>query len=453
MAEDEKRFLGRTRRVMEVGSGVAGLAMGALMRRYNGDGDLEQAAAKATDVIGGLKGPLMKVFQILATIPDVLPKEYSDALRQLQADAPSMGWPFVQRRMRSELGADWSSKLPHFTRQAVHAASLGQVHRATLSDGREVACKLQYPDMASVIDADMKQLKVLLSLYRQANPAISPENIYVELAERLAEELDYTRELKHIELYRDMLCNEACVSVPATVPELSTDRLLVMQWLSGRSLMDVGEEPLEVRNQLARAMFRTWYVPFYRYGIIHGDPHPGNYSARDDHGINLLDFGCVRIFPPRFVQGVMQLYEAIRDNNRDQAAHAYSLWGFDNLSHEILDILNIWANFLYAPLLEDKVQKIQQSDSGQYGAGIASNVYKQLKQHGQVTPPREFLLMDRSAIGLGAVFLRMRAEINWYREFHDLIEGFDAALMAEKQQDILRKHDLLTHQAKPHIQF
>ncbi len=442
MADSEKRFLGRTRRVAEVGSSVAGLALGMAGRKYLGIGnDLEKAADKATATLGGLKGPLMKVFQILATIPDVLPKEYSDALRQLQSDAPSMGWPFVQRRMRGELGADWRDKLPNFSRQAAHAASLGQVHRATLPDGRDVACKLQYPDMASVVDADLKQLKVLLGLYMRTSPGVSPENIYDELVERLREELDYNRELKHLNLYRDMLRGETCVSVPEPFPELSSERLLVMEWLSGSSLMDIGDAPLERRNELARAMFRTWYVPFYRYGIIHGDPHPGNYSAREGAGINLLDLGCIRVFPPQFVRGVMELYYAMRDQDNDRAAYAYELWGFQNLNHEVLEILNVWASFLYAPLLEDKVQKIQQSDSGQYGAGIAGGVYKRLKEHGHtVAPPREFLLMDRAAIGLGAMFLRMRAEINWYQEFQSLVEGFDHEILAQNQSTILHKH-------------
>lgn len=440
----EKRFLGRTRRVAEVGSGVASLALGMAGRRYLGVGkDLDQAAEKAAAMLGGLKGPFMKVFQILATIPDVMPKEYSDALRQLQADAPSMGWPFVQRRMRGELGGDWAKKFPEFSRQAVHAASLGQVHQATLVDGRVVACKLQYPDMSSVVDADLKQLKMVLGVYMRTNPAISPENIYAELVERLREELDYTRELRHIELYGDMLKDESCVTVPEPVPELSTDRLLVMQWLEGSSLMDAADLPLEERNRLARAMFRTWYVPFYRYGIIHGDPHPGNYSAREDLGINLLDFGCIRVFPPTFVQGVMELYFAVRDQDLERAAHAYQMWGFKNLDREVLEILNVWANFLYAPLLEDKVQKIQQSDSGQYGAGVASGVYKRLKEHGGVAPPREFLLMDRAAIGLGALFLRMRAEINWYQEFHQLVENFDVDRLQLAQREMLQRHHLV----------
>ena len=442
-AHSEKRFLGRTRRVAEVGSGVAGLALGMVGRKYLGVGnDLEQAADKATATLGGLKGPLMKVFQILATIPDVLPKEYSDALRQLQADAPSMGWPFVQRRMRGELGADWRNKLPNFTRQAVHAASLGQVHRANLPDGRDVACKLQYPDMASVVDADMKQLKVLLGLYMRTNPAILPDKVYEEIVARLYEELDYRRELKHLRLYREMLQDEDYVHVPEPFAEYSTERLLVMEWVSGTSLFDVTDAPLEYRNDLARSMFRAWYIPLYRYGIIHGDPHPGNFSARADGGLNLLDFGCIRVFPPSFVQGVIELYFAIREQNQERMAHGYNLLGFENLDHEVLEILNVWANFLFTPLLEDTVRKVHDSDSGQYGAGVASGIYKRLKEIGGVTPPREFVLLDRASVGLGAVFMQLRAEVNWYQEFHKMIEDFDVAQMAVDQAAILQKHDL-----------
>jgi len=180
-------------------------------------------------------------------------------------------------------------------------------------------------------------------------------------------------------------------------------------------------------------MFRAWYVPFYGYGVIHGDPHLGNYSVNADASVNLYDFGCVRVFPPRFVEGVIELYHALREDDRDRAAAAYARWGFENISNGLLDTLNIWAGFLYKPLMEDKVQRIQESESGTYGASIARKVHQRLREIGGVTPPREFVLMDRAAIGLGSVFLRLRAELNWHRVFHDLIDDFDLDALGERQ--------------------
>lgn len=436
---DDPSFGGQVRRVAQVGGAMAGLGARLAGARYLGVNlDRDKHAGQLKAAIGGLKGPLMKVAQILATIPDALPKEYADELRQLQTNAPPMGWPFVRRRMASELGPSWMKRYGSFEREAAHAASLGQVHRATLQDGTPVAAKLQYPDMASAIDADLRQLKLIFSIYERYDKAISTKRIYEELSERLREELDYDREAKAMRLYAHMLADEDRVRVPEAVDDLSTKRLLTMTWLDGRPLMDFREAPLETRNDIALSMFKAWYVPFYYYGVIHGDPHLGNYAVRDDErSINLLDFGCIRVFPPEFVRGVIDLYRALRDDDMDLAVYAYESWGFENISHELLEVLNVWARFLYKPLMEDKVQKIQEQDSGQYGAQIAGKVQKELARLGGVQPPREFVLVDRAAIGLGSVFMHLKAEVNWHRQFHELIDGFAPEKLAERQKSAL----------------
>jgi predicted unusual protein kinase regulating ubiquinone biosynthesis (AarF/ABC1/UbiB family) len=161
--------------------------------------------------------------------------------------------------------------------------------------------------------------------------------------------------------------------------------------------------------------------------------------VRPDHAINLLDFGCIRVFPPKFVKGVIDLYQALRTDDRALAVSAYETWGFANLSNEMIDTLNLWAEFVYAPLLEDRERRIQETDGTMYGANVAEKVHKELRRQGGVTPPREFVLMDRAAIGLGSVFLHLKAEINWYRLFHDLIAGFDVEKLARRQRAALKK--------------
>lgn len=430
------------KRYARVGGAMAGIGARLAGSRYFGmDLNRGEHAEDLKQALGGLKGPLMKVAQILSTIPDALPKEYVEELQQLQSNAPSMGWPFVKRRMTSELGPGWQSKFGSFDRTAAHAASLGQVHRATTPDGDLLACKLQYPDMASAVQADLNQLRLVFSIYERADKAIQTKQIYAELSERLHEELDYAREAKHMRLYETMLADENSVVVPQPVEDLSTDRLLTMNWLDGQPLMTFRDKPLETRNAIAMAMFRAWYVPFYYYGVIHGDPHLGNYAVRTDGeavtGINLLDFGCIRVFPPSFVSGVIDLYKGLRDDDTDLAVHAYKTWGFENITKELLEVLNIWASFIYSPLMQDKVQKIQESDSGFYGAKIAHKVKTELSRIGGVEPPREFVLMDRAAIGLGSVFMHLKAEINWHRQFHDLIDNFEEKSLADRQKQAL----------------
>ncbi len=184
---DDKGKIGkRIQRYGKVSGAVAGLATKMAGEKLFGVKiEREQHAADLMMRLGNLKGPLMKVGQILATIPEALPPEYAEAFQQLQSNAPPMGWPFVKRRMRAELGADWESKFKSFGRDAAAAASLGQVHRATLHDGRDVACKLQYPDMMSAISADLSQLKMMFSLYESFDKSIITKNIHDELKDRL----------------------------------------------------------------------------------------------------------------------------------------------------------------------------------------------------------------------------------------------------------------------------
>ena len=435
---DQNSLGGRVKRYAQVSTAVGGLAARLAGERYLGlDLDRSRHAAELTQALGGLKGPLMKVAQILSTIPDALPKEYAQELSQLQANAPAMGWPFVKRRMANELGPDWLARFGSFDKEAARAASLGQVHRTTDKAGRRLACKLQYPDMSSAVEADLKQLRLIFSLYGRYDGAIETGEIHAELAARLREELDYVREAKHLALYRRMLDGEAGVHVPEVVPELSTGRLLTMSWLEGEPIMSVADAPQEVRNTVAMNMFRAWYRPFYGYGVIHGDPHLGNYAVRPDRTVNLLDFGCVRVFPARFVGGVIDLYWALSRNDEALAIHAYETWGFKNLSREVIDTLNLWARFLYAPLLENRARRIQEAATGEFGREVAEKVHGELKRLGGVTPPREFVFMDRAAIGLGAVFMRLKADLNWYELFHDLIRDFDVAALEARQGALL----------------
>jgi len=297
--------------------------------------------------------------------------------------------------------------------------------------------------MQSAIEADLKQLKLIFSIYERYDKAIKTGDVHAELAERLKEELDYKLEAKYTALYKHMLRDESNVHVPEIINDISTSRLICSSWLEGNKILGYKDASQEDRNQIAMNMFRAWYVPFYHYGIIHGDPHLGNYSVRpDDLSINLLDFGCVRIFPPKFVGGVIDLYRALQEDDIERAVHAYETWGFEGLSTEQVETLNIWARFLYGPILEDKVRPIGEVTNGVYGSEIAEKVHEKLRQVGGVKIPREFVFMDRAALGLGSVFLHLKAEINWYEKFNEMIDGFDVAKLEQAQKEVLTKFEV-----------
>lgn len=437
---EENRFAARAARYMRVGTNVGAVAARVAGQRLFGiEGDRTKNAMELAAALGGLKGPLMKVAQLLSTIPEALPPEYARELSQLQSQAPPMGPAFVRRRMVAELGSDWASRFESFEPTAAASASLGQVHKAVSHDGRELACKLQYPDMQSAVEADLSQLKVVFSIHARMDPAVDTREILTEISARLREELDYVLEARHMRLYGQIFEDDPLIRVPQVDLELSTKRLLTMSWLEGRPLLSYKEAPVEHRNTIARAMFRAWWYPFSHYGVIHGDPHLGNYTIfeRDGvpAGINLLDYGCIRTFRTKFVQGVIDLYTGLLTGNQDLVVHAYETWGFKGLTQELIEAMNIWARFIYGPLLDDRERTIAEGTTpGEYGRREAFRVHKILKEKGPVVVPREFVFMDRAAIGLGGVFLHLDARMNWYHLFNETIKDFDLTTVAERQR-------------------
>ena len=441
---ERNRLSARATRYARVGVNVGGAAARIAGARFFGFSlDRAANALALASGLGNLKGPIMKVAQLMATIPDALPPEYAAELMKLQSEAPPMGWAFVKRRMAAELGPTWEKKFKSFEHEPAAAASLGQVHKAVSRDGKLIACKLQYPDMQSAVEADLSQLEVLFSIHRRMDPVIDTREIAKEIGARVREELDYRREAKHVALYGKMLAETPEVSVPETRPELSTGRLLTLDWLEGKKLLAYKEAPLAARNRLARALFLAWWLPFSRYGVIHGDPHLGNYTAFADKsepgGINLLDYGCIRIFPPSFVGGVVDLYRGLREGDEARVVHAYEVWGFRGLSRGLIDVLNIWARFIYGPLMDDRVRTIADGvKPSEYGRRQAYQVHMALREKGPVTVPREFVLMDRAAIGLGGVFLHLAAELNFHRLFEAAIGEFSVAAVARRQKAALK---------------
>ena len=413
------------KRLFDVSTTLTGIGMRVGAQEYLGLNIDEAAyAQKLRQSFGGLKGPFMKIAQFLATVPDALPPEFAAEFMTLQSNAPSMGEGFVRRRMAGELGNDWKSLFQDFSLKASHAASLGQIHKAISIQGESLAVKLQYPDMETTVSADLKQLDMVLGIYQSFNKSINTQDIADEIHDRLYEELDYNLEAQNLEQFRKIFENKFDFAiVPKMYPELSTKRLLTMEWIEGKSVLEYASSPPDFRNELGRKLFLSWYWPLYRFGTLHGDPHPGNYLILNDGRISVLDFGCVRRFEKSFLQAVVDLYIALRDNDPDLAVDAYKRWGFNNISKDLIDVLNQWANLLYEPLLEDHVRPIQDANGGKKAWEIARSVHKRLHELGGIKPPREFVFMDRAAVGIGSVLMRIGAEQNWHRLFEEIIDG------------------------------
>ncbi len=441
----ENSLTGRLKRYTHVSTAVGGLMARLLGDRYLGFPiKAPQHAEELKATLGHLKGPLMKIAQILATVPDMLPPEYAAAFLELQSNAPPMGWPFVKRRMQAELGAGWQNNFKTFEPTASAAASLGQVHKAIDQEGRLLAVKLQYPEMGSAVEADLSQLKFILKSFEMVNGSLDTENLQKEVADRLREELDYLQEAKHMKLFKKMLKVFPFAEVPEVMDSLTTQRLLTMSWLEGQKLLTQRDAPQEIRNEISSSLFKAWYYPLYHYGVLHGDPHLGNYSWSPEGKLNLLDFGCIRIFKPSLIQGVLDLYKSFQTNDEELAVHAYRTWGFINPDKELVKVLNLWAKFLYEPLLDDRVHPLDENYSGLKGQKVAGAVFEELKRKGGVKPPREFVFMDRAAVGLGSVFMHLKAQLNWHQLFEDLIKDFSAPILETRQRELLEKVGLET---------
>jgi predicted unusual protein kinase regulating ubiquinone biosynthesis (AarF/ABC1/UbiB family) len=437
---ERDRLSGRLARFARVGAGLSGAAASFGANAVFAPGDIDARNARALkEALGRLKGPLMKLAQIAATIPDLLPPEFAAELTELQTNAPAMGASFVRRRMAAELGPDWAGRFAAFDLVPAAAASLGQVHRARAHDGRVLAVKLQYPDMQSAVESDLGQLRALLAIGRRMFAAIDTSEIANELAERVREELDYDHEARAMVLYRGFFAHREDIAVPAPDPALSTGRLLTMDWLEGRGLAAFLGAEQDRRDRIAKVLFEAWWTPLTRFGVIHGDPHLGNYSfAGEAERLNLLDFGCIRVFPPAFVGGVVRLYRALSTGDREAEAAAYRAWGFADLSNDLVEALGLWARFLYGPLLDDRVRTIADGVApGLYGRREAFQVKQALTDRGPVTIPREFVFLDRAAIGLGAAFLHLAAAQNWRQLFEAALEGFSEEALAVRQAGAL----------------
>ena len=438
---DKDKFSKRASRYIQLTGQVGGLLTKLGANRFLGVNiDKDKHALNLKKDLGEIKGPFMKIAQFISMIPDALPIEYSNQLIQLQSHAPSMGELFVKRRMENELGENWKNFFLDFNTSASYAASLGQVHKAKLKNGDLVACKLQYPDMQSAVNVDLNQFRIILNLFEKYNKAIKTKKIFLEIKDRLVEEIDYENEINNIKIFKKIFEFNKSVNIPKIYRNCSTKRLITMSWLEGQSLDEMlrySKNKKNLSERIATNIFNTWYMPFYKFCVIHGDPHFGNYSFKKNGNINLFDFGCVRFFPIKFVKAVLNLYYALEKKDEDLMVEAYKTWGFKKINKKLIKVLNLWASYIYGPLLEDKKRLIQGEKKKGYGFDIVNNVYKELRKIGGVEPPKEFVFMDRAAIGMGSLFMKLDVKLNWHNLFKNLIKDFDELRILKERNKII----------------
>jgi aarF domain-containing kinase len=254
-----------------------------------------RTALRVLDSMSYLRGAVMKVGQTLANFPDIAPREFVETLERLHFDAPPMHWALLREFVRNELGDDPQRLFAEFDKHAFAAASLGQVHRARLHTGEEVAVKVQYPGIARTIREDFQILLPLLLPARLSKDWESAKQQFGDLRRRIEQETDYKQEADNLELARSLFREEDGIVVPRVHRRYSTGRILTMERLPGVH-MDayLARSPAQQdRNAFAEKMLRAWYRLLFAGRMLYVDFHPGNFLFLDDGRLGLIDFGCM----------------------------------------------------------------------------------------------------------------------------------------------------------------
>lgn len=389
-----------------------------LRRRRAGEEELDQfhlhTAEQVFELLGGMKGAIMKLGQMLSIVAEGLPEAYQQALRGLQQSAPPMAAHLVADVVEAELGQSPERAFFEFSPEPVAAASIGQVHRARLFDGTPVAVKVQYPGVDVAIKADLDNAFLLYSAARAIAPGIDPAPVVEEIRERMGEELDYRIEAANQEEFRAAYEGHPWIRIPRVHPECSTARVLVTEWVSGRSFYDLLDRPQAERDRVGEQLFRFFCGSITKLLLFNADPHPGNYFFEDGGVIWFLDFGLVKRFDAAEVDNLRDRVAALRSGDDGAVLEAIIRHGWLRpdapVDHaRIVELARLTAvplvehrPFTYTREYMRETIEAMFSLEGPYGDVIR-----------QMTLPRNQVILSRIQMGLGGLFARLGATNEW----------------------------------------
>ena len=267
-------------------------------------------AVRVARTFGELKGAVMKVGQMVSLQADLFPPEVREILARLQNQAPPVSFAQMRPLLSEELGAKVEESFADISESAYASASIGQVHRATLRDGRKVVVKIQYPGVAEMVESDLRNLRMFLRSMRQVTPIKADlDGLFKEGRARLTEELDYQLELANMQEFRELFRQDARFIIPRPIPELSTKRVLTTEYYPGLNADALCREsvPQERRDRMGLYLLDAVMIQFFEFRVLQADPNLANYAFTDDDRIVLYDFGCVKRFPAPFVEGIVKL--------------------------------------------------------------------------------------------------------------------------------------------------
>lgn len=374
-----------------------------------------RTAADVARELGHMKGVIMKAGQMLSFILDGLPEAAQQSLASLQADAPPMSPSAAAGVVRAELGAEPEDLFLDWSETPVAAASIGQVHKAVLRDGRVVAVKVQYPGIDNAIEGDLANAELLYAMFSSlALKSLDVKGLVEELRARMIDELDYRLEASCQAEFARRYAGHPFVRIPAVVPEYSTRRVLVSEWVDGMPWAEFLERSTpDERGRAAEVLFRFVQGSIYRDHVFNGDPHPGNYRFHDDGTVTFLDFGLVKRWAPGELESLEPLIDPLLDHDPDLLVARMVEAGFLDASHG-LDPERVWEYVCapYTPYLEDEFTFTTAFTSGTIAKLLDLDGPYTDVMHALNLPP-SFVILDRVVWGMSALLGRLGARNRW----------------------------------------
>jgi predicted unusual protein kinase regulating ubiquinone biosynthesis (AarF/ABC1/UbiB family) len=402
------------------------------------DGFHEKTALQLVQMLGEMKGAAMKVGQLASFYEFAAPGEYlatyRDALTMLQNSAPPMDPEASRSVVREEFGKPVEEVFATFEDQPIAAASIGQVHRATLPSGEQVAVKVQYPGVDEAVRADMKNVSAMAKLAVAIAPNIDPNEIATEVKERVSEELDYGREASNQIEFSRLFRNHPFIVVPQVYPDFCRARVLTQEFIEGEPFLAAMDWDQPDKDHLAEVMYRFFYGSLYRFLLFSADPHPGNYLLLPEGRVAFLDYGLVRAVDPGTLHWLIEVVQALISDDRERGRKA--LEGMGILGARTPEVDDVWTHLkaMNQPILEDKEFTVDAATVQRLAAAgfdPRSPAFQTLRKVGI---PGVMVTMNRMSFGVGSIIGRLNGTRNWQAIGREMWMGEESSTSAGKQE-------------------
>jgi predicted unusual protein kinase regulating ubiquinone biosynthesis (AarF/ABC1/UbiB family) len=428
---------GRAKRALQVGSLTTSVGSSylwhTLKRPFQSASKKEQElldlhlqnALRIVESSRELRGAFMKLVQMLSMRDDLFPSEVLHILSVVQSSVPPMDYDLIRAQVKKELGKYPEQLFKSFDHEAFAAASLGQVHRAVLKSGEDVVMKVQYPGVDETVEQDLKNLQALLHVFTLITRDVlrqkfDASEIYQEMEERLKEELDYVHEANNIALFQRLFADDDNVIIPRVYPDFSSRRVLTMGYIDGYKIQDILAPGVdkELKDWVAVKYFRITWRQIVEFGVLHTDPHPGNYLVTYHPKLAMLDFGSVRVFPDEIRKGYLTLAKAILERDEQTMARCFVLLGYLDPDDDPAPLVRVMY-IIFEPVLEDRVYDPRDFDSvGKTmeitAIGLENRIFR---------APGHRLFLLRALIGLDSYIHQFGTVTNWHRLFRECIDS------------------------------